>query len=198
MTASPCSFSKKNGPIMPLDQNLHQTVTRSMYAWRFSVPQMQQFYLFTYPPRSKRKCIGWSISFKSWTNWTLYGDIPRSLCKIRLNDVSEMFKSGERRWIDVDGDSHTLSATAAIFSGVSTVLAFHALVYRWRCQFLSIFSQDNEHTELTMILFCQNQYAIFEYILQHYHDFLSNVAIFPSVVQAYQTGAKYYHSQNMH
>ena len=37
-TASPCSFSKKNGLIMPLDQNPHQTVTRfgcvgfSMYA----------------------------------------------------------------------------------------------------------------------------------------------------------------------
>ena len=40
---------KKNGPIMPLDQNPYQTVTRlgyvgfSMYACGFSVPQMQQF-----------------------------------------------------------------------------------------------------------------------------------------------------------
>ena len=31
--------------------------------------------------------------------------------------------------IDVDGASHTLSATAAIFSGVPLFLAFHALVY---------------------------------------------------------------------
>ena len=44
---------------MPLDQNPHQTVTRfvcvgfSMYACGFSVPQMRQFCLFTYPPRSK-------------------------------------------------------------------------------------------------------------------------------------------------
>lgn len=28
-------------------------------------------------------------------------------------------------------------------------------------------------------------FAIFSHILQHYHDFQSNVAIFPSVVQAY-------------
>ena len=44
---------------MPLDQSLHQTVTCfgclgfSMYACEFSVPQMRQFCLFTYPPRSK-------------------------------------------------------------------------------------------------------------------------------------------------
>ena len=44
---------------MPLDQNPHQTVTRywsvgfSVYACGFSVPQMRQFCLFTYPPRSK-------------------------------------------------------------------------------------------------------------------------------------------------
>ena len=50
---------KENGLIMPLDQNPHQTVTSfgcvgcSMYACAFSVSQMQQFCLFTYPPRSK-------------------------------------------------------------------------------------------------------------------------------------------------
>ena len=58
VTASPCSFLKKNGPIMPLDQNPHQTVTRfgcvafSINACGFSVPQMRQFCLFTYPPRT--------------------------------------------------------------------------------------------------------------------------------------------------
>ena len=44
---------------MPLDQNPHQTVTRfvcvgfSMYACGFSVPHIRQFFLFTYPPKSK-------------------------------------------------------------------------------------------------------------------------------------------------
>ena len=42
-------------------------------------------------------------------------------CKIRLNDVSEVFNCWERRWIDVDGASHTLYATVAIFLGVRTV-----------------------------------------------------------------------------
>ena len=65
------------------------------------------------------------------------------------------------------------------------LLAFHALVYRWGCQLLSLFSQDNEHTELTVLLCVQNPYAISAHILQHYHNFQSNVAIFPSVVQAY-------------
>ena len=54
VTASPCSFSKKNSPIMPLDQDLHQTVGRlgcvgfSMYTRKFFVPQMRQFCLFAY------------------------------------------------------------------------------------------------------------------------------------------------------
>ena len=49
--ASPCSFSKKNGPVMPLDQNLHQTVIRfgcvgfSMYVCGYSVPKMRKFCL---------------------------------------------------------------------------------------------------------------------------------------------------------
>ena len=38
--------------IIPVDQNPHQTMAR-LYAWGFSVPQMLQYCLFTYPPRSK-------------------------------------------------------------------------------------------------------------------------------------------------
>ena len=59
LTASPCSFSNKNDPIIPLDQNPHQIVTRfgcvgfSMRGCGFSVPQTRQYCLFTYPPRSK-------------------------------------------------------------------------------------------------------------------------------------------------
>ena len=61
----------------------------------------------------------------------------------------------------------SLSATAAIFSGVRTVFGF-------------------ERFDLSMkIIMMRNPYAIFVNILQHYHDFQSNVAIFPCVVQAY-------------
>ena len=58
-TASPCSFSKKTGLIVLLNQKPHQTVTHfgcvgfSMHAFRFFVTQMRQFCLLTYPPRSK-------------------------------------------------------------------------------------------------------------------------------------------------
>ena len=59
VTASPFLFSKKNGPITPVDQNPHQTVTRfgcvgfSMYACGFSVPQNATILLVYIPPRSK-------------------------------------------------------------------------------------------------------------------------------------------------
>ena len=51
--------------------------------------------------------------------------------------------------------------------------------------FFHFFPQDKEHMELTVLLFFQNLYAIFAQILQDQHDFQSNVAIFPSIVQAY-------------
>ena len=122
------------------------------------------FFCRSQAPLVKRKHIGWSIGFNYWTNWTLYGIIPRSLYKIHLNDVSEMFNCWERRWIEVDG-----AATAAIFSIFinALFLASHALVYWWECQFLSLFSQDNEHTELTVILCFQNPYAIFAHNLHN-------------------------------
>ena len=100
-----CSFSKKNGPIMPLDQNPHHLL------------------------RTTVNCCWW----------------------------------------------RTLSATTAIFSSVRTVFGFSRFGLSMRIP--SFFSQ---HTELTVLLFFQNTYAIFAHILQHYHDFQSNVAIFPS------------------
>ena len=56
--------------------------------------------------------------------------------------------------------SHTFCHSSNILV-YALFLAFHALVYRWGCQFLSFFSQDNEHTELTVLLFFQNPYIIF-------------------------------------
>ena len=138
--------------------------------WLFVVPISASSVSRSQAHLAKRNGIAWSIGFNSWTNWTLYGVIPRSLYKIRFNGVSEKFNCWERRWIDVDGTSHILSVTAVMFS---------------LSQFLSRFSQDNEHMELTELHFSQNPYTIFAHILQHYHDFRSNVAIFPKVVQAY-------------
>ena len=117
---------------------------------------------------AKRKRIWWSIGFNSWTNSTSYWVIPRSLCKICPNDVSEMFNCREPRCIDVDDASHTHFLSHQQYSRVyALLLALHALFYRWGCQFLSLFSQDNEHTELTVLLFFQYPYAIFAHIQQH-------------------------------
>ena len=131
---------------------------------------------------TKRKRIGWSIDFNSWPNYTVYGIIPRPLCKILLNDVSKMFSCWERWWIDVDGASHTFSATAAIFSGVCTVFGFsrfgffhffHKItnIRSWRCfsfskirtRFLLTFCN------ITMIFKAMSQYfpALFKPIHNH-------------------------------
>ena len=161
LLASPCWFPKKNGWIMPLHQNPHQTVTRfrcigfSMYACGFSMPKCENFdCLLTRQDQNelhlkrwlllsksassvsrsqahlvKRKRIGWSIGFSSRANWTLYGVIPRFLCKIRLNDVSEMFNCWERRWIDVDGAWQTHFLPQWQYSRVYALfLDFHALI----------------------------------------------------------------------
>ena len=42
----------------------------------------------------------------------------------QIFEISEMFNCWERRLIDVDGVSQTLSVTEAIFLGVRTVFGF--------------------------------------------------------------------------
>ena len=138
---------------------------------------------------AKRKGIGWSIGFSFWTNCTLYDVIPRLLCKIRLNAVSEMFNCWERRWIDVDGASHTLSATAAIFLGERSDFGFsrfglsmrmpvsftffHKItnIRSWRCFYSSKIRTQFSHTfcNITMIFREMSQYfpALFKRIHNH-------------------------------
>ena len=118
----------------------------------------------------KRKRIGWSIGFNSWTNWTLYGVRPRSLCKIRLNDVSDMFHCWERRWVDV----HTYFLPQQQYSRMYVLfLDFHALVYRWRCQCFSSSKIRTQfsHTfcKITMIFKVMSQYfpALFNRMHNH-------------------------------
>ena len=114
---------------------------------------------------AKRKRIGWSIDFKFWTNWTVYGVIPRFLWKIvsmMPTKCSTVKNDGELMLMKL----HTHFLRQQQYSWMYALfLAFHALVYR--CQFLSLFSQDKEHTELTVLLFFQNPYAIFAHIMQH-------------------------------
>ena len=61
---------------MPLDQNPHQTVTHlgcvgfPECACRFSMPQIRQFALFTYPPRSVSSASWFPLS-EAKTHWTV-------------------------------------------------------------------------------------------------------------------------------
>ena len=159
------------------------------FTWKivFFLPNSASIVSRSHEHLAKRKRIGWSNGFNSWTNWTMYGVISRSLCKICVTNVFEifncsiqMFNCWERR---------TLSATEAIFSGVCTVFGSSrfglSMMVAVSFSFFFFFSKNNEHTVLTVLLFFQNPYTIFAHILQHYHDFQSNVAILPSVVQAY-------------
>ena len=69
VTAFSCSFSKKNNPIMPLEQNPHHTVTRfgcvgfSMYACGFSVPQFCATILLVYIPAKIKMSFIWKDDF---------------------------------------------------------------------------------------------------------------------------------------
>ena len=72
-------------------------------------------------------------------------------------EISEMFNCWERRLIDVKRFTHAFRHKG--------------------CQFLSLFLPDNRHTELTASFLPKS--------LHYYHDFQCNVAIFPSIVQAY-------------
>ena len=56
-------------------------------------------------------------------------------------------------------------------------LAFHALVYRWGCPSLSFFLYETDGASLLP--------KSVRNFLTHFHDFQTNVAILPSVVQAY-------------
>ena len=109
VTAFSCSFSKKNGPIMPLDQNPHQTETRfvcvgfSMYACGFSVLQMRPVCLFTYLSRSKwassEKMIFLIMIFKVRSQYfpALFCWIKLIICQIR-HELSVTIYEISTRW----------------------------------------------------------------------------------------------------
>ena len=66
-----------------------------------------------------------------------------------------------------------------------TAFGFSRFGLSTRMPVFSLFSQDNKHMELMVLLFFQNPCVIFTHILQHYHDLQSNVTIFQRVFQAY-------------
>ena len=100
VTTSTCSFSKKNGPIMPLNQNPLQTVSRlgyvgfSVYACGFSVPQIRQFCCL---PRSKWGPLP-SVVQAYTPPYSFGGRIKLIICQIRhelsviIHEISTSWK----------------------------------------------------------------------------------------------------------
>ena len=198
----------------------------STNACGFSVPQVRQFCLCTYLPRSKwasfekmiffakigifYKLIAGSLS-EAKTHWMVNWLQPLNQLnfvwrhtKIFMQNSSQLLRTTVNLcWWRF---THPFCHNSNILEGMQCFWLFTLWFIDEDANFFHFFSQDNEHTELTVLLFFQNPYAIFAYILQHYHDFQSKVAIFPSVVQAQartnylsnQTWAKLYNSRKKH
>ena len=197
---------------MPLDQNPHQTVIRfgcagfSLYACGFSMSQMRQFCLFTYPPRSKwassEKCFFFAkigIFCKSiagpFSEGKTHWMVNWLQLLNQLNFVlhhTKVFMQNSSHWCLRNVQllrtlvnwclwrfTHTFGHSSNIFGCTHYFLLFTL----WFIDEDASFFHNDE--ELTVLPFFQNPYAIFAQILQHYLDFQSNVAIFLIVFQSY-------------
>ena len=124
----------------------NKTTSTSTSKWassekmNFFWPKSSSFVSRSQAHLAKRKCIGWSIGFNSWTNWTLYVVIPRLLCK---NSFQWCLRNVQ------------VFCHSSNILGYTDCFCFSPLGL-WGCQFLSLFSQDNENTVLTVLLFFQN------------------------------------------
>ena len=165
---------------MPLDQNPHQTMTRfgcvgfQCMCAGFLCPKCDNFAcLLTRHYQTKLHLKRWFFfakigifckSIASLLSQGLYAKLV-SMMSLKCSTVED---DGELMLIGL----HTHFLPQQQYSRIYTLfLTFHALVYRWGCQcFFHFFSQEQD-TELTVLLFFQNPYAIFTLILQHYHWF---------------------------
>ena len=194
---------------MPLDQNLHQTVTRfgcvgfSMYACEFPVPQMRQFSLFTYPLRSK-----WASSEKMIFFFAKVG----IFCKSIAGPLSEAKTYWVVNWLQLLNQLSfvwlwrqglyakfvsIMSRKCSIIENDDKLMlrALHPYFLPQKQYSLCVgfgFSRFGLIDKVATFLYffhkitnIRNPYAIFARILQHYDDFQNNVGIFPNVVQAY-------------
>ena len=156
--ASPCSFSKKNSPIMPLDQNPHQTLTRfgcvgfSMYACGFSVPKMWQFCLFTYPPGSKWASSEKMISF--------FAKIGRPTERSEVQAYTQPYSFGRRIKLIICQIKHELSVTIHEIStswnktfdgGPYVYFQWVTFTVCWTFTFVKSFVSQNQETNLLVV-----------------------------------------------
>ena len=147
--AFPCSFWKK------IAELCLWTKIRTKQ-WLVLGASSFQFYLFTCPPRSKWTSSENMIFLRSKN--ALDGQLastvaPIELCMASYQCLYAKFVS----MVSPKSSIHTHFLPQQQYSRVYALfLAFHALVYRWGCQFISIFLQDNKHTDMTVLFFFQN------------------------------------------
>lgn len=95
-TAAPCTFSRKNWPMMPRCQKLNQTVTRCACTdctiFRQKCSSLAKWSLALW---ANKKRIGWSRGFTSWADWTMWAFKTRSLCKIPLRQEIKLLTFGQ-------------------------------------------------------------------------------------------------------
>ena len=149
---------------------------------------MSQLCLWTKNPRqteTRFECLGFSMRVFCAPNARMLACIPacirtrqdqNELCMASYQGLFAKFVSMMcpkcsivENWV---GAARPLSATAALYSDVRT---FFGLSMRMPVSFT--FSQDNEHTEVTVLLFFKNQYPMFAHVLQYYHDFQNNITL---------------------
>ena len=206
---SPCSFSKKNVPILPLDQKSAFQFMRAGFLWWSLNHWLQRPLLDQKPaPNSDsfrvRRLFNVLVQVFCAPNATiLLVYIP---AKIKISFIwKDNFFCQNRR---LTSTPETIELCMASYQGL------HAKFVSMMSPKFSIVQNDGElmlmvlHTHflpqhlgvrtvfglsrfgLSMKMpvsfsFFTRFFTIFAHILQHYHDFQSNVAVFPSIIQAY-------------
>ena len=125
---------------MPLDQNPHQTVTRfgcvgfQCMHGRFSGPKMRQFYLFTYPPKSKWAPFEKNIFFAKIvkSNIAIFPSIVQA--------STQPYSFGGRIKLIVCQIRHDLSV------GISEISSSWKKNVRWRIQYYWMHSKSPKPT----------------------------------------------------
>ena len=117
----------------------------------------------------------------SWSNWTLYGVISRSpqLC---LRNVQLLRTTVNWYWWRF---THTFCHSSNILGCTHCYWLFPLSFKDEDASFFHFFHKNRRKKRMTVLIFFQNPYSVFAHMLQHYHDFQSNIAILLSVVQAY-------------
>lgn len=113
-----------------------------------------------------------------WYNSFLVKSVSEMLLADHFASIQNKLEFVWRHIMVLMKNSYTLYYSSNNLECTHCSLAFLALLYRFECQFSSIFKKDCKQTELAVLLFFQFSHPFYK----QYHDCQNNVAIFPCVV----------------